>query len=204
MADPDTRRANGGLAVRIPARHRRRDGRGRRRAPLNRHHAGDLRRRSLRKFRLLCVSGTRSRHRLERFRRSASGCVGVGSASTGREHLGRRKAKWGERGAVRKRGGLMRRRLSGRSAFSRQRAAAAALVPAPRRRPAARNGDRKVAARRDCASGQACAIADQRPRAAAVHDDAGRKAVHRRRAAADYPRSESRSRSGSPPRWTIT
>ena len=146
--------------------------------------------------------GARSRHRPERFRRSPPGRLGVGPAPPGREHLGRRKAERRERGAVRKRGGFLRRRLSERSAFPRQRAAAAALVPAPGRRPAARDGDRKVAARRDCARGRARAIAHQRPRAAAIHDNAGRTAVHRRRAAADHPRPESRSRSGSPPRWT--
>ena len=61
------------------------------------------------------------------------------------------------------------------------------IVQPAGRRPAARDGDREVAAGRDRAIGQAGPDPDQRPGAAAVHGRARRGAAHRRGTAADHP-----------------
>ena len=159
-----------GLAVRIPARHRRRHGRGRRAAARHRHHAGDLRRRPPGQLRLLRLAGARPRHRPQRLRRGAPRCLGVGPAPAGRQHLGgraaeRRRAKRSAQAAVASCVAAYRAEVR----FLADQPLLSALLRAARRRPAARDGDREVAARRDRAGRQARAIADQRPRAAAVH-----------------------------------
>ena len=89
-ADPDPGRPDGRLAVRVPARHRDRDGRGRRRAAGHRDHPGDLRRRAPGQLRLLRLARGRARDRPQRLRRGPSRRLGVGPAAAGRQHLGGR------------------------------------------------------------------------------------------------------------------
>ena len=65
--------------------------------PVDRHHAGDLRRRAPRQLRLLRLAGARAGDRPERLRRGAPRRVGVGPAPARRQHLGGRPAELRDR-----------------------------------------------------------------------------------------------------------
>ncbi len=204
LADPGPRRPDGHLAVRVPARHRDRDGRRRLRAAGDRHPAGDLRRRAPGQLRFLRLAGGRAGDRPERLRRGPSRKLGVGSAPAGRQHLGGRPGERVDRGAVSRLGAGLRRRVPQRGAFPGRTAAADAQLQPTRRRPVARDGDGEVAAGGDRAVGQAGPDPDQRSRAATVHRRARGPPAHRRGAAADHPAGPGASTRRSARRWTST
>ena len=78
------------LPVRVPARHRRGDGRRRRRPAGHRDHPGGLRRRPPGQLRVLRLARGRAGDRPERLRRGASRVLGVGPAPAGGQRLGGR------------------------------------------------------------------------------------------------------------------
>ncbi len=80
-AGPDPGRPDGRLAVRVPARHRGRDGRGRRAPAGDRHHAGGLRRLPPGQLRLLRLAGARPGDRPQRLRRGPSRRAGSGTCA---------------------------------------------------------------------------------------------------------------------------
>ena len=131
---------------------------------------------------------------LNDFDEAHPGQLGVGSAPAGRQHLGGRAGERVDRGAVPRLGAGLRRGVPGRGAFPGRTAATDAQLQPARRRAAARDGYREVAARRDRAVGQAGPDPDQRSRAAAVHRRAGGSAAHRRGTATDHPAGPARVR----------
>ena len=203
-ADPDPGRPDDRLAVRIPARHRGRDGRGRRPAAVQRDHPGDLRRRAPGQLRFLRLARARPGDRPQRLRRGPPGRLGVGPAPAGRQHLGRRAAERRLRGAVRQRrcGPVSPPTAKSCGGWPTSRCSRGPSTgwtstgwPPRRAGPLQRRGG---------AVGQAGAAPHQRPGAAAVHPRGGRRAEDRRGAAADHPAARNARRSCWPRRSTST
>ena len=110
-----------------------------------------------------------------------------------------------DRGAVPRLGARLRRGLPRRGPVPGRAAAADAQLQPARRRPAARDGDREVAARRDRArrpSGPATGPATGRCPGSPPSTTASRQ--HRRGAAADHPAERRGGRRDRRRRWTTT